>query len=146
MEQLLNDTQEIPQLLSAESLYHDSLEWQLEVALWKQELKFFQKMLDINARHCRTRLQKQKLGHFQNLIIYYDGELLDQFKQQTRRSSKYLAKHIENGSELDHDTYQQRFGGMGGQLAAFASEYRKYKKEFFQFMEEIMEHSVHEPA
>ena len=146
MEQLLNDSQEIPQLLSAESLYHDSLEWQLEVALWKQELKFFQRMLDINAQHCHTPLQKKKLGHFQNLIIYYDGELLDQFKQQTRRSSKYLAKHIENGSELDHNTYQQRFGGMGGQLAAFASEYRKYKKEFFQFMEEIMEHSVHEPA
>ena len=143
MEQLLNDTQRIPQLLSAESLYRNSLEWQLEVALWKQELRFFQKMLDINAQHCRTPQQKKKLGHFQNLIIYYDGELLDQFKQQTRRSSKYLAQHAENDSELDHDIYQQRFGGLGGQLAAFASEYRTYKKDFFHFMEEVMEHSGH---
>ena len=147
MEQLLNDT-EISQLSSVESMYHDSLEWQLEVALWKQELKFFQKMLDINARHCHTSLQKKKLGHFQNLIIYYNGELLDQFRQQTRRSSKYLAQCIENDTTFDHDTYQQKFGGMRGQLRAFAGEYRKYKKEFFQFMEEVMEHSVQkqEPA
>ena len=142
MEELLNELN-VARPSSVESMYHESLEWQLEVALWKQELKFFQKMLDINARHCHTSGQKQKLGHFQNLIIYYNGELLDQFRQKTRRSSKYLAQHVESDADFDQDTYQQKFGRLNGQLRAFAVEYRKYKKEFFQFMEEVMEHSVH---
>ena len=145
MEPLPHSPETAP-LSSIESLYHTSLDWQLEVALWKQELTFFQKMLDINARHCDTGVQKKKVGHFQNLIIYYNGELLDQFRQQTRRNSKYLAHHIEDALVFDHDAYQQKFGTLNGDLKAFASTYRKYKKEFFQFMEEIMEHSISQPG
>ena len=145
MESLPHES-DISQPPSVESLYHDSLEWQLEVALWKQELKFFQRMLDINARHCHSSAQKKKLGHFQNIIIYYNGELLDQFRQQTRRNSKYLAQHVEDTSDFNYDGYQQKFRGLGERLQAFSVEYRKYKNEFFQFLEEVMEHSVDQPT
>ena len=103
-----------------------------------------------NARYqCETlpyRFSKKMLGHFQNLIIYYNGELLDQFRQQTRRNTKYLAQCIEGNTEFDHTAYQQKFGRLGDDLQAFTSAYRKYKKEFFEFLEEVMEHSVTEPT
>ncbi len=138
MENQMMDSRTLMLEQSLENLYQNSLEWQLEVALWKQELNFFQKLLDHYVSKFETVSQKQRLGHFQNLIIYYNGELLDQFRQQTRRCSKYLNKHIEEKGEFNFDEYQQKFGGLNNHLSAFASEFRKYKKDFFKMMEEVM--------
>lgn len=138
MENQRIDTRTLSLEQNLENLYQNSLEWHLEVNLWKQELNFFQKLIDCNVSKFTTTEQKQRLAHFQNLIIYYNGELLDQFRQQTRRCSKYLARHIEEGSEFNFDEYQQKFGGLNSHLSAFASEFRKYKTDFFQLMEGVM--------
>lgn len=139
MENLVTDTRTLSVEQSLENLYHNSLEWQQEVALWKQELNFFQRLLECYASKFNTVDQKQRAGHFQNLIIYYNGELLDQFRQQTRRCTKYLGKHIEEQPVFNFDEYQQKFGGLNNHLSAFASEFRKYKKDFFRLMEEVIE-------
>ena len=139
MEKLMLDNSEILSEQSLESLLYNSNEWKSEVEMWKQELKFFQKLLDKYASKMTTVEQKQKMDHFQNLIIYYDGELLDFFKQKARRHAKYLAEHVENNRPLNKDEYNEKFGSVNTQLNAFSSEFRKYKKEFFQFMEEVLE-------
>lgn len=139
MENLMTDTRTLSGEQSLETLYHNSLEWQQEIALWKQELHFFQRLLEYNASRFTSIDQKQKASHFQHLIIYYNGELLDQFRQQTRRCTKYLGKHIEEQQDFSFDEYQQKFGGLNTHLSAFASEFRNYKKDFFRLMEEVME-------
>lgn len=138
MENLMTDTRTLSMEQSLETLYHNSLEWQQEVGLWKQELHFFQRLLECNASRFTSIDQKQRASHFQNLIIYYNGELLDQFRQQTRRCAKYLGKHIEEQQDFNFDEYQQKFGGLNTHLSAFASEFRNYKKDFFRLMEEVM--------
>ena len=139
MEKLMLDNNEALTEQHLESLLYNSNEWKSEVEMWKQELKFFQKLLDKYASKMTTVEQKQKMDHFQNLIIYYDGELLDFFKQKARRHAKYLAEHVENNRPLDKNEYHEKFGAVNAQLNAFGSEFRKYKKEFFQFMENALE-------
>lgn len=139
MEKLMLDNSEILSEQSLESLLYNSNEWKSEVEMWKQELKFFQKLLDKYASKLTTVEQKQKIDHFQNLIIYYDGELLDFFRQKARRHAKYLAEHVENNKSFNKEEYKEKFGTVNNQLNAFSSEFRKYKKEFFQFMEEVLE-------
>lgn len=144
MDQMNSEPQQMSMERNIEEMYHNSLEWQSEVSLWKQELKFFQKMLDTYTAKCLSVEQKQRLSHFQNLLIYYNGELLDQFKQQSRRHAKYLAHHMEENTPFNLDEYQQKFGGMSSHLSAFASEYRRYKKDFFSLMEELIDQSLAE--
>ncbi|MEM9671368.1 MAG: hypothetical protein AAF992_02170 [Bacteroidota bacterium] len=142
MDQIMSESQQMTMERSVEEMYHNSLEWQSEVSLWKQEMKFFQKMLDTYTSKCLSVEQKQRLSHFQNLLIYYDGELLDQFKQQSRRHAKYLAHQLEENESFNLDEYQQKFGGLSSHLSAFATEYRRYKKDFFGLMEELIDQSV----
>ncbi len=139
MEKLMLDNSEVLADHNLESLLYNSKEWKSEVDMWKQELKFFQKLLDKNVSSFSSVEQKQKLDHFQNLIIYYDGELLDFFRQKARRHAKYLSAHVENGKDLNKEEYQEKFGTVNDQLNAFASEFRKYKKDFFQFIEEALD-------
>jgi hypothetical protein len=54
-----------------------TLEWLSAAILWKQELAFFQKLLDAYSPSFKTVEEKQKLDHFQSIIIYYRGELID---------------------------------------------------------------------
>ena len=142
MDQMIAESQPMSMERNIEEMYHNSLDWQSEVSLWKQELKFFQKMLDTYTGKCLSVEQKQRLSHLQNLLIYYDGELLDQFRQQTRRHVKYLAHQMEEENILNLYEYQQKFGGLSNHLAAFATEYRRYKKDFFALMEELIDQSV----
>lgn len=139
MEKLMLDNNDTLAEQHLKSLLYNSNEWKSEVEMWKQELKFFQKLLDKYASKMTTVEQKQKMDHFQNLIIYYDGELLDFFKQKARRHAKYLAEHVENNRPLNKNEYNEKFGSVNTQLNAFSSEFRKYKKEFFQFMEKALE-------
>ncbi|MEM9831044.1 MAG: hypothetical protein AAF944_10430 [Bacteroidota bacterium] len=141
MDQMIAESQPMSMERNIDEMYHNSLDWQSEVSLWKQEMKFFQKMLDTYTGKCLSIEQKQRLSHLQNLHIYYDGELLDQFRQQTRRHVKYLAHQMEEGSTLNLNEYQQKFGGLSSHLAAFAAEYRRYKKDFFALMEELIDQS-----
>jgi hypothetical protein len=142
MDQIMSESQQMSLERNVEEMYQNSLEWQSEVSLWKQEMKFFQKMLDTYTGKCLSVEQKQRLSHFQNLLIYYDGELLDQFKQQTRRHAKYLANQLEETHPLNVNEYQQKFGGLSRHLSAFATEYRRYKKDFFGLMEELIDQST----
>ncbi len=122
---------------SLEALYLHSKEWREEISSWKMELNFFQKLLDTYAARCTEVEQKMKLDHFQNLIIYYNGELLDYFNQKVRRHTKHLKNHMNGQSEAtDKEKYQNKSEELLSELFAFATEYRKYKAEFFQFMEE----------
>ena len=141
MDQMMSESQQMSMERNIEEMYHNSLDWQSEVSLWKQELKFFQKMLDTYTGKCLSVEQKQRLSHLQNLLIYYNGELLDQFRQKTRRHVKYLANHMEEDDALNLNEYQQKFGGLSGHLSAFATEYRRYKKDFFNLMEELIDQS-----
>lgn len=138
MEKLMLDNSESLAEQNLESLLYNSNEWKSEVEMWKQELNFFQKLLDKFASQLTSVEQKQKMDHFQNLIIYYNGELLDFFKQKARRHSKYLAEHVKNHQALNKEEYNEKFGSVNTQLNSFASEFRKYKSEFFQFMESAL--------
>lgn len=138
MEKLMLDNSETLTEQNLESLLYNSKEWKSEVEMWKQELQFFQKLLDKYASSMSTIEQKQKMDHFQHLIIYYNGELLDYFKQKARRHAKYLAEHVENNKPLNKEEYQEKYGTVNNQINAFSSEFRKYKKDFFQFMENVL--------
>ncbi len=143
---MIEESQPMLMKRNIDEMYHNSLDWQSEVSLWKQELKFFQKMLDTYTVKCLSVAQKQRLSHLQNLLIYYNGELLDQFKQQTRRHVKYLGHRMEEDHSLDFDEYQQRFGGLSNHLSAFATEYRRYKKDFFALMGELIDQSAEQKS
>ena len=138
MEKLMVDNSETLTEQNLESLLYNSKEWKSEVEMWKRELQFFQILLDKYASQMNTVEQKQKMDHFQHLIIYYNGELLDYFNQKARRHAKYLAGHVENDKPLNKEEYQEKYGTVNNQINAFASEFRKYKMDFFQFIEKVL--------
>ena len=119
-------------------LHRESQKWISEIELWRAELNFFQKLLDRYALEFTAVEDKKNIDHFQHLITYYTGELLDEFKQSTRRHEKSLALQLENSEKVDETGYRHQHGELSSHINSFLNEFNVYKKEFFLFMEKVV--------
>jgi len=118
-------------------LHKTSKQWVSEVELWKIELDFFQKLLDANANRVTTYKGKKTIGHLQNLITYYQGELLDEFAKAIRKHEKYLNRLIA-GDSSDDETYRVKHDIIDDKINSFRQNFKSYKTELFEFISELM--------
>jgi hypothetical protein len=121
-----------------EKLHQESIHWVSEMDLWKLELDFFQKMLDKHSPQFVTLEQKKRLDHFQNLIIYYNGELIDSFIGKAKGHEKLLANEMVKLSELDERNYRNQHSVVRDEISAFRAQFHEYKKEFFEFIKPVI--------
>ncbi len=137
MEKIAPPSQEFVLEKGLEILHKESQEWSSDVAFWKDELRFFQKLLEFDALRTRDLTDKQKLERFQNLIIYYNGELLDEFNKKVRKHEKKLAALIKSSSS-DDVSFKEEHGELSSHLNSFRQEFRMYKKELFEYTDDMM--------
>lgn len=114
-----------------------TLEWLSTVILWKRELAFFQKLLDQYALKFSSMDDKKKIDHFQNLIIYYKGELIDALSTRLRLHEKKLAEMLEFRDETKTDYFKEHDGLMN-ELEALNTQFLNNKEDFFEFIEMAM--------
>ena len=137
MENLKATTTEFLLRESLMDLHKTSKQWVSEVDLWKLELDFFQKLLDYNAHKVTTYKGKKTIGHLQNLITYYQGELLDEFAKAVRKHEKYLNRII-TGEITNEESYRVKHDIIDDKISSFRDGFKGYKSELFQFISELM--------
>ncbi|MBL7857044.1 MAG: hypothetical protein JNM57_05090 [Cyclobacteriaceae bacterium] len=115
-------------------MHRESLEWQSATALWKRELSFFQKLLDQHAPKNSNLEFKKQVDHYQHLITYYDGELVDIFRKKVRDHEHKLAAMLQELKESDTEYFTEH-GGLMEELKAFQKTFTELKHEFFAFIE-----------
>ena len=97
MEQLTSAGSDYLLEIGLESLHKDSKVWKSRIEMWKRELVFFQRLLDSYSNKFENPEDKKAEDHFQNLIIYYNGELLDEYKQAGYHTVTFDASHLPSG-------------------------------------------------
>jgi hypothetical protein len=135
MEELTNATTDYLLEIGIEELHRESETWDSRITLWKRELDFFQKLLDTFSSKFDNGDDRKSGDHFQNLIIYYNGELLEGYKQAVRRQKKNLGNILSSGEDTDEATFRNNHIGLKEKIDSFDYEFRKTKQEFFNFIE-----------
>lgn len=123
-----------PALLSK---HRQTLEWLSAAVLWKRELAFFQKLLDQYSPTLTAVEDKKKIDHFQNLIIYYNGELIDSLASRLRQHEKKLAEMLESKDESKIEYFKEHETLMA-ELEALGRQFNEYKEELFGFIEKAL--------
>ena len=111
-----------------------TLDWLSSTLLWQREFNFFQKLLDENARKFTSVEDKKKIDHFQNLIIYYNSELILELRKKLRDHENRLADTLKTKNETKTEYFKEHDGLMQ-ELEAFSKSFGEYKEEFFEFIE-----------
>jgi hypothetical protein len=119
------------------SMHQQSLEWISASALWKRELSFFQKLLDKNSVKATSIDLKKEMDHFQNIITYYGGEVVDGLRKKVREHEGDLANMLQSMNESETQYFKNHAAVMGD-LSEFSKTYDQFRHEFFGFIEKLM--------
>ena len=114
-----------------------TLEWLSAAVLWKRELAFFQKLLDKYAPSLKSAEDKKKVDHFQSIILYYNGELIDSLTTKLRLHEKKLAEMLETRDESKTDYFKEH-DELTNQLESLNNQFIQYKEELYAFIEKAM--------
>ena len=114
-----------------------TLEWLSSTLLWKREFNFFQKLLDQQSVKFSSVDDKKKMGHFQNLITYYNGEVIDGLRKKLREHESKLADVLQTKNELKTDYFKEHDAIMQ-ELESFQTRFIEYKEGLFEFIEKSM--------
>lgn len=117
--------------------HRETLEWLSASVLWKKELAFFQKVLDQQAPKFDRTEDKMKIDHFQNLLLYYNGEVVDGIRKRLRGHEHKLADLVQDPHETD-TAYFEEHAELMDEAATFNKAFNGYKEEFLQFVERVM--------
>ncbi len=119
------------------SMHQQSLEWLSASALWKRELSFFQKLLDKNSVKATTSELKKEMDHFQHIITYYGGEVVDGLRKKLRVHEGDLANMLQSMNESD-TKYFKDHENIINELSTFARVYDQFKHSLLGFVEKMM--------
>jgi len=106
-------------------------------ALWKRELSFFQKLLDATSPRLVAESDKKLIDHFQSLVTYYDGEVVDNIRKKVRDHESHLAQTLQKEKESDTQYFQEHKSLMN-EVEAFEKAFRELKHDLFAFVERIL--------
>jgi hypothetical protein len=104
--------------------------------LWKTELVFFQKLLDKNAPGFTSLPEKKTIDHFQNLIIYYRGEVVDVLRKKLRQHESRLAHMLQTKDETDTQYFKEHDSIMD-EIDSFAVRFKELKEYLFRFIARV---------
>lgn len=116
------------------TMHQESLNWLSATELWKRELSFFQKLLDQHAPKMNHVEFKKQVDHYQNLITYYSGELVDQLRKNLRDHEHRLATMLKELNEADVE-YIKEHQAVIDKLSSFQKAFTEFKQSFFEFVE-----------
>ena len=118
-------------------MHRQSLEYLSATALWKRELRFFQKLLDQYAPKFSTVDDKKRVDHFQNLLTYYSGELVDELNRKIRQHENNLSRLLQEKNESDTQYFHEHKGLMA-QAESFSKSYDEFHHSLYDFIEKVM--------
>lgn len=77
---------------------------------------------------------KKQIDHYQHLITYYQGELVDLLRKKLKDHEKKLAVMLKELNESDTEYFKEHAGIMD-EVAGFAKVFAEFKHGFFAFIE-----------
>lgn len=116
------------------SMHRETRSWLSATELWKRELAFFQKLLDNHTTTNPHEEFKKQIDHFQHLITYYNGEVVDLFRKKLRDHEKKLATMLSERKESEV-SYFKEHSGLMEEVQSFAETFSGFKHDLFNFIE-----------
>ncbi len=121
---------------SIRELHKESQEWLSELEFARDELNFFQNLLEKNVLNVHDNDKMKQVEHLQNRLIYYRDELVDQYIHEAKESEQYLAELLQSEKE-DEQSYRKTHRELRDKIKGFTEQLRDLKRELFNFVEQV---------
>lgn len=105
-----------------------TLAWLSATVLWKSELAFFQRQLEGLSALRLTREDRSDVNHFQNLVLFYTVEVIEDIRKKLRNHESKLARMLETRSEWETQYYKEH-GELMDEAEALSKRFENLKAD-----------------
>ncbi len=95
---------------------------------------FFQKILEHHSTTKTVEAFKKEVDHFQHIITYYHGEIVDLLRKKLHNHEKKLATILREKNESD-TSYFKEHSSLIDELQTFNKAFTSFKHDFYNFIE-----------
>lgn len=115
---------------SLDVLHQESTEWMDTIDFWKDEAKFFDKLLKI-----KNPIEDKKYNEMNLLesLEKVQGDLVDQLREDVLEHEKLLVKLEKNESGQSDWDYREKHRRLKKRMELMENEFRAFKKVLFGY-------------
>ncbi len=123
---------------SFDELHKVTLEWVSELNLWKDELQFFQRLID---KFIMKMITQETLTHVQEIvdrIIHYNDIDLKDILSKVELHEKHLEQLVEQPFSHDETAFRKEHSELEDEISKFMGRFKNFKTEIFEVIEELL--------
>ena len=119
---------------SLDILHHESTEWLGDIAFWKDELKFFDKLLKQ-----KNPIEESKHAYMSMLEMLekIHGDFINQLEEEVREHESMLAKLEQNKAGQSDWDYREKHRRIKSRIEMMTNEFRAFKKVIFNYLKNL---------
>ena len=119
-------------------LHRQTLEWESNLCLWKEELDIFTRLILKYRHEVRTRTQIQELNHMRFLLDYYSNELLPILEAKIASQKAQLRELMGQQGVQDEWRCRHAHAALAKQIATFEEEFVCLRNELYALLEKAV--------
>lgn len=119
---------------SLDVLHQESLEWLDTIAFWKDEMKFFDKLLhDSEPIEENLHVYRQMLSDLEKI----QGDIFRQLEEDVINHEVLLAKLERNKEGLSDWDYREKHRNLKGRMQTMMDDFKAFKKVVFNYVKNL---------
>ncbi|RMG82034.1 MAG: hypothetical protein D6714_11965 [Bacteroidetes bacterium] len=115
-------------------MHHESLEWLDTIAFWKDEMKFFDKLLHMSEPiEANLKRHRQLLEDLENL----QKDLYDQLEQDVIDHEKLLARLLKAERGYADQDYREKHRRLKNRMETMMNDFKTFKRTVFEYVKSL---------
>ncbi|WP_222983387.1 hypothetical protein [Flagellimonas meishanensis] len=114
-----------------EKLHQESREWLRTIAFWKDETRFFARILKKKDFRNHTT---SEYGKILNNLDKVHADLFDYLADDIIAHEKLLARIVRAEKGASHEEYRDQHGKLKSRMDTFTEDFRAFKKMVFGYV------------
>jgi len=112
-------------------LHQESREWQEEISFWKDETRFFAKLLD------KKEIKESEYGKMLKNLDKVHENLFDYLADDIIAHEKLLARLEKGEKGISDGNYREQHRKLNKRMEVFTNEFKEFKKMVFGYAKKL---------
>lgn len=116
-------------------LHHQTLGWESDLALWKQEFAIFERLIAKYKKELRLKSEADELSHLRFLLNYYSYDLVSSLSGRIGAHKSLLKSLMELREQQDESSFRIDHEVLALRILTFEQEFICFKNDLYNLLE-----------
>jgi len=116
-------------------LHQQTLDWESDLALWKQEFAIFERLINKYRKELHLKGELEELNHLRFLLNYYSYDLVNSLSSRISEDKSRLKSLMDFQEHQDESAYRTEHEALAMRILTFEQEFICFKNDLYKLLE-----------